>query len=476
MTDRRGVVVVGGGVAGLATAYDLAKAGGVDVTLLEAAPRLGGKVLSDRVGDFVFEGGPDSFITQKPAALELVRELGLEGRLLPTNDDEKDVFVYTRGALRRYPDGLMLMAPAKVLPFLASDLVPWASKLRMGLEPLVPRGPAGADESLGAFTRRRFGDEALDVIVGPVMAGIYAGDPDRLSLAATFPQFLEMERSVGSVLLALRAAHAKRLAAQAAKTPGPRVTMFMAMAGGLSGLVDAMASRLPSGALRLGTPASALARSRAGRWKVEAAGGTLEADTVVLALPAGPAAGLARGVDEGVAGELSAIPFVSTATVTLAYPAGAWGGRLRGFGFVVDRREARAVVAGTYSSSKFPGRSPQGTELLRLFLGGAGREEAAGWGDERVLGEVRRDLRSILGADPEPLAARVYRWPASNPQYNVGHQALVARLEARLKEFPGLLLAGSSYKGVGIPDCVRSGREAARRVLAAAERPAGGVA
>lgn len=466
-------LVVGAGICGLATAYRLAK-GGADVTLLEASPRLGGKVLSERVGTVVFEGGPDSFITQKPAALELVRELGLEGRLLPTSETDKDVFAYSRGRLRRYPEGLMLMAPAKVLPFLASDLVPWSAKLRMGLEFFLPRGSGAADESLGAFARRRFGHEALEVIVGPVMAGIYAGDPDRLSLAATFPQFLEMERSRRSIIMALRAAHAARAQGARAPGPGPRVTMFMALDGGLSTLVAALAQRLPPGAVRLSSPVESVARIGE-RWAVMVGGETLEADSVVFAAPSAASARILAGLDPVIAAGLASIPFVSTATVTLSYPPGSWGARLKGFGFVVDRREAKTIVAGTYSSCKFPGRAPDGTEVLRLFLGGAGREEVVSFDDARILSGVRADLSRILGADPEPAAGRVYRWPASNPQYNVGHQALLARLEEGLSAYPGLLLAGSSYRGVGIPDCVRSGSEAARRVLESSGRPKGGV-
>ncbi|MFH1723374.1 MAG: protoporphyrinogen oxidase [Elusimicrobiota bacterium] len=463
---RSRVVVVGGGVAGLACAYELGKArGDLEVRLLERSERLGGKILSERTGGLVLEGGPDSFITAKPWALELARELGLEGSLVPTSDRNKDVYIYTRGRLRRYPEGLMLLAPTKILPFLASDVVPWTAKLRMGLEWLVPRGDPARDESLGDWARRRFGREALETIVGPVLGGIYAGNPDRLSLASTFPQFKELERRHGSVLRGLRA---RRRSASEGRGAGD-ITMFMTLRNGLIELVEALAGRLPPGAAETRREALSLARTPAGRWRFELAGGSaLEADAAVLAVQADRAAGLLRSLDGGLADELAGIPFTSTAVVSLGYPAEGFAPPLNGFGFVVDRREARTVVAATFTSTKFPLRVTPDKVLIRCFLGGAGRERTLDMSDGELVGAVRRDLREIMGLDREPETVRVHRWPGANPQYLVGHSARLARITDRLSAYPGLILAGSSYRGVGIPDCVRSGREAARRIAEAA--------
>lgn len=452
----RRAAIVGGGIAGLSCAYELARAGGWEPRVFEAGPRLGGKIRTERVEGAVVEGGPDSFVTVKPDALELVRELGLEGELVPTAGGDTAVYAYTRGRLRRFPDGLMLMAPTKVLPFLASDLVPWSAKLRMGLEPLVPRGPADADESLGAFARRRLGEEALEVIVGPVMAGIYSGDPDRLSLRSTFPQFCELERKYGSLWRGLRAAAAARPA------PKPGVTMFMTLRDGLARLVDALAARLPGGCARTGTAVAGL-EPAGGRWRLALAGGERwEADAVVLAAGARAAAALLGGVDPALAEALKRQRCASTATVTFLYEPGAFGRRLSGFGFVVDRREARTLMAATYSSAKFPGRPHGGLELVRCFAGGVGREETAELPEAELAAAARRDLARILGKDPEPRALRVFRWPKASPQYEVGHEAWLRGLETELERRPGLRVAGASYHGVGLPDCVRSGRAAAR--------------
>lgn len=431
-------IVAGGGIAGLACAYELSAAG-AEVRLLEASGRLGGKIMSEEEAGVVFERGPDSFITAKPWALELARELGLSERLLPTAGGDPAVSVYTRGALRRYPAGIMSLSP-RPLDFLRSDIMPAAAKLRMALGRLLPARGRG-DESLAEFARRRYGPEALEVVIGPILAGIYAGDPERLSLASTFPQFLGGARSA----------------------PPAGATMFMSLKGGLSELVEAAAARLPAGCVRLWTALKSVERQGA-RWRVRVGPETLESEGLVLALPAPAAAAALEGLDPRLAALLRRIRFTSTATVGLLYEARAMPA-LSGFGFVVDRREAKAVMAATYSSAKFPGRTPPDKVLVRCFLDLAGT-------DEDLAAAARRDLKDICGISADPLSARVTRWKDANPQYEPGHGAWLAELEAALARWPGLVLAGSSYRGVGIPDCVRSGREAARRALSGG---AGGV-
>lgn len=464
----RRIVVAGAGIAGLSAAYELtSKDPALEVTLLESSARVGGKILSEKAGGVIFEGGPDSFVTNKPWGLELVRELGLDPELLRTNDKDKDVFVYARGRLRRFPEGLMLMAPTRIIPFLRSDLVPWPAKLRMGLELLVPRGDPDKDESLGEFARRRFGDEALETIVGPVLAGIHAGDPDKLSLRSTFPQFRDMELKHRSIYAAMRALARERARAERGKDAP---TLFMTLRGGLSRLPETLAGRLPAGAIKLNSGIRTLERRPGGGYSLSTeSGGTFDADAVILALPASAAAKLIP--DEPLSRELASIEFCSSATASLLFDAVGPCRKLNGFGFVVDRRERRGIMAATYSSTKFPGRAPDGTTLIRCFLGGAGRDAAVSGTDEDILSSVRGELKALLGIEADPLEARVYRWPSANPQYNVGHGARLERIAARLRSLPGVILAGSSYRGVGIPECVRSGREAAGLILAAGDAP-----
>ncbi len=462
----RRVVVLGGGITGLTAAYEAARLSkDVEVVLLEAASRPGGKVLTEERHGAVVELGPDSFVTAKPHALALARELGLGAELVPTDPRHRAVHVYSEGRLKALPQGLSLVVPTRAWPFLASDLLSWKAKLRLGLEPFAPAGPEGVDESVASFFRRRLGAEAAEKLVAPMLAGIFAGDAEALSLQSTFPQFREMERQGGLLRAARRA---KR------PSPAKDVSLFMTLRGGLSRLTGALAEHLPKGVARCGAAAAAL-RRRAGEWEITTAAEKFTADAVIAALPAPALAAVVGDFDAELARELRGIPFVSTATVTLAYEKKGFPAALDAYGFLVPRSEGRRLTAATYTSSKFPGRAPDELVLIRCFLGGAGREADAERPEEELVESARADLDVILGLGcARPAWARARSWPKANPQYNVGHAALLSRLETRLRAHPGLLLAGASYRGVGLPDCIHSGRQAAVRALALrAPEPAG---
>ena len=454
----RKVVVIGGGITGLVAARSLLRLSEkmrrpVDVVLLEAGPRLGGKVRTETVGGAVVETGPDSFVTLKPEMLELVRELGLGGELVGTAP-EASVSVLLRGRLVPLPSGLQLISPTRLIPFALSPLFSWRGKLRMALEPLIPVRRGHDDESLADFTRRRLGAEALEVLVGPMLAGIFAGDPEKISVKSAFPQLLEMEKR-GGLARALWTGGAKRAPRQGG------ATTFMTLKNGLSGAIEALAKSLPPGAVRVDCPASAVTR-RGGRWEVVTPRGVLEADAVIAASNAPAFADSVEGLDPELASRLREIPFASTATVTLVYDAASIPRPPRGFGFLTMRGEGATLTAATYSSSKFPDRAPQGKVVIRAFVGGAGREESAEAALMRIESRVREDLDRILGlGGAAPTAAKTTRWIKSNPQYNVGHARRLERLGSCLRDHPGLILAGCSYGGVGLPDCVRSGRRAA---------------
>lgn len=456
----RRVVVIGGGITGLAAARELTLAARrgkrVQVTLLEAAPRLGGKIRTETLDGAVAETGPDSFVTLKPDMLELVKELGLEGELVGTAPDAS-VSVLKGGRLVPLPSGLQLISPTRLLPFVFSSLFSWKAKLRMALEPLVPAGRPAEDESLADFTRRRLGDEALESLVAPMLAGIFAGDPEKMSVKSTFPQLVEMEKRGGL--------------ARSLWTPAPKrarrdgFSTFMTVRSGLSRVIEELAKSLPPDAVKLDCPAAAV-RRRGGHWEVVTPKGTFEADAVIAASNAPALADSVEGLDPELAARLREIPFVSTATVTLVYDREDVPKLPRGFGFLTTRGAGTTLTAATYSSSKFPARAPEGKVVIRAFVGGAGREESAEAALMRIESRVREDLDRLLDLrGAAPVAAKTTRWIKANPQYNVGHARRLERLASCLKSHPGLFLAGCSYGGVGLPDCVRSGRKAAELAL-----------
>jgi oxygen-dependent protoporphyrinogen oxidase len=465
------VVVVGGGISGLAAAHRLAEqagAGGLPLalTVCEAAGRLGGTIRTERTADgLLIEGGPDSFISEKPWALALADRIGLGPRLCRTDDRYRRTYVVHGGRLHPLPEGFLLLAPARLTPFVGSRLFSWRGKLRMALDLVLPRRPADGDESLASFVTRRLGREALERVAEPLVAGIYTAAPERLSLAATMPRFLALERQHRSLILGLRRSAAAR---EVTGASGARWSLFVTLAGGMTELVEALAARLPAGSIRLGCPVVGVDPGDAGApWTVRLGDGTAAgADAVVLAGEAHRMAPLVAGFDPELGRLLGGIRYASSATVTLAYPRSAVGHPLDGFGFVVPRAEGRAALACTFSSVKYPGRAPEGTVLLRAFLGGARAEGVLAHDDAQLVRLAEADLAGLLGIVGPPLLSRVARHPASMPQYEVGHLDRVAAIEARLSAWPGLALAGGAYRGVGIPDCIRSGEAAAERIVA----------
>jgi oxygen-dependent protoporphyrinogen oxidase len=464
------IAVVGGGIAGLAAAHRVVEVArerglGIELTLLEARERLGGTIETQRADGFLVESGPDSFLSDKPWALALCRRIGLESRLIGTDDRFRRVFVWHGGRLHPVPDGFQLLAPTRIRPFLTSSLFSPAGKLRMALDVLLPRRMPGDDESLGSFVRRRLGREALDRIAQPLVAGIYTADPDDLSLAATMPRFLDVERRDRSLILGLSKASRR---APPAGTSGARWSLFVSLAGGMGELVDALASRVPPEAVRTKQRVAGLERA-GGCWRVHLGeGGHVDADRVILAAEAHAANRLLRHVDPPLAALLQVIPYASSATISLGYRRADVPHALDGFGFVVPRSQGRDLLACTFSSVKFAGRAPAGHVLLRGFVGGALNASILERDDAELVTRVREELRQALGITAGPVLARTARYPLSMPQYTVGHLKTVDAIDHRVAGLPGLHLAGSGYRGVGIADCVRTAEAAADAAISGA--------
>jgi oxygen-dependent protoporphyrinogen oxidase len=466
----RRVVVVGGGIAGLAAAHRLVelteeKSLNLEVMLLEASSRLGGTIATERVDDFIVEAGPDSFITEKPWALRLCERLDLSSRLVSTQAAYQKVYVVHRGKLQPLPEGFFLLAPTRFWPFVQSPLFSWGGKLRMAADIFLPRGAIDGDESLGAFVRRRLGAEALDRIAQPLIGGIYAADPDQLSLSATMPRFKEMERARRSIILSM-ASEQRRRARNRETGSGARWSLFVTLAGGMQELVESIASRL-AGCVRLNTPIIRLAQDPdKSLWHITTGKNeSFEAKGVILATPAFQTGAILDHVASAAAADLQQITYASTATVSFAYRKEDFPKQLDSFGFVVPAMESRKIMACTFSNLKYPGRAPEGCVLLRAFVGGTLQPKLFQDDDATMVKNVRAELASLLGVTAQPFFSRLWRHPNSMPQYLVGHEARIKRIETALGGFPTLALAGSAYHGVGISDCVRTGEEAAEKVV-----------
>jgi oxygen-dependent protoporphyrinogen oxidase len=472
MSGPRRVVVVGGGITGLATARTLIKralerARPLSVTLIEQSPRLGGNLRTERVDGFVLDAGPDSWVANKPQATALARELSLGPSLVGTDERHRRYFVAWQGKLHPVPEGLVLGVPTRLAPLAFTPLFSIPGKLRMAAEPFVrPRRFEGdEDESIADFATRRLGREAADRLVAPLLGGISAGDASEISVRASFPQLVAMERQHGSLVRGMRASQRAR----APSSPkGAPPSAFVSLDQGVGGLVDALEARLRAdGAdVRTGTAVDGLTRSGPS-WRLALSGGqSLEADDVVLAVPGHRSATLLSGVDDAVSRALSDIRYASTATVFLAYRTAELGHPLDGVGFVVPRSLGRSILAATWVSSKWRGRAPEGHALVRAFFGGAAGEGVLAGADEDLTRLARSELGALMGITAEPLWSRVFRFDRVSAQMRVGHLAAMRGIRAGLAErAPGIHVAGGGYDGVGIPDCIRQADEVAIAIV-----------
>jgi oxygen-dependent protoporphyrinogen oxidase len=466
------VAVVGGGLSGLSAAHRLVELSKtmesrLDLTLFEAASRTGGMIATQQIGNYLVELGADSFITNKPAGVALCQRLGMENELIPTIDKWRKSLVLKDGKPVEVPEGFMLLSPAKVWPILKSPIFSWGGKLRMGWERFLPARKSSdtSDESLASFVKRRFGQELLERLVQPLVGGIYTSDPEKLSLRATLPRFLDQEQQYGSLIKASRSQAKKQSKAENSES-GARYGLFTAPKNGIQSILDRLREKIETSAtIRSDCPIKSVQQAEQG-WSVIIGGGETEQfDAVILALPTHRAAELLAGVSPELAGDLSSIEYASSAIVVSGHNLSDIKHPLDAFGLVIPEIEKRNIIAVSFSSRKFPGRAPEGKVILRTFVGGAMHPEMMELADDEMKETVRKELAAMLGVSGEPDFTEVVRYQNGMPQYHVGHLDRVASIESRVADLPGLELAGNAYRGVGIPDSIASGEAAAERVL-----------
>ncbi|MSN25103.1 MAG: protoporphyrinogen oxidase [Geobacter sp.] len=461
-------IIIGGGISGLATAWLLrskAEAAGkeLEISLLEKEQRVGGKIWSIKADGYTCEWGPNGFLDSKPQTLDLCKAIGVEGQLHRSNDNARKRFIFSGGELHRLPEG----GPS----FLKSGLISWPGKLRLALEPtpFIASAPSGTDESLADFGRRRLGKEALDKLIAPMVSGIFAGDPETMSLVSCFPRIAELEREYGGLVRAMiMLAKKKKQDVAAGKVvssaagPGGVLTSFRE---GIQALSDALSESL-GGIVKPGITVTAVEKGGSARYRVKCSDGSeQEADLVIVASPAFAAAEMLAGLDASVSGVLRQIPYASMTVICFGYERDRIAHPLDGFGYLIPKKEGRSTLGTLWDSSMFENRAPEGKVLLRSMMGGACFPEYVKLSDDEVAARVKKDLKAIMKIEAEPSFVRIFRHPQAIPQYTVGHGKRLETLDARLKSHPGLILTGNSYRGIGLNDCVAAAQRAADEAL-----------
>ena len=460
------IAIIGGGVSGLSAAFELEQqrqAGAkVEYVLFEASPNLGGVLRTECVDGCLVEAGPDSFVTEKPWAADLCRALGLGDQLIGSNDADRKTYILTRGRLVEMPDGLMFLVPTKILPTGLSPLFSWTTKLRMAQELFHPPRAVDHDESVADFVTRHYGGEMVDRLADPLLSGVYGGEAANLSVRAVLPRFAEMERTHGSLGKAMLAARKKNSASS--KKPAP--PLFTSLKDGMQHLAQMIVAKLPASALLTSAPVRVLQpQPDAGGWLVSAGLQSDHFDAVVVALPGPAAASVLSMASAELSAELGAVQYSSSITVGLGYDRDVRESLPPGFGFLVPRSEGKRLLAATFVHNKFPHRAPDDRALLRCFFAGGNAEGVWPLTDNQIVEIVLDELQEILGLRTDPLFSRVYKWKSAMAQYGVGHLERLERIERLRQQLTGLALAGNAYRGIGVPDCVRTGRDAAKQLI-----------
>jgi oxygen-dependent protoporphyrinogen oxidase len=463
------IAIIGGGISGLSAAFTIEekRQSGTEVryVLFESSPRLGGVLVTDHVDGCLVEAGPDSFLTEKPWAADLCGRIGLGDQLIGSNDSERKTYIVAKGKLVVMPDGLMFMVPTKIISTVFSPLFSWRTKMRMAAEWFHPPHKASEDETVAEMVRRHYGPEMVELLADPLLSGVYGGEASGLSVRAVLPRFADMESKHGSLGRAMLESRKQARKKMGAAANVPARPLFTSLKDGMQQMVDAVVARLDAKALKTSAVVQSVIRQDNG-WTVCAGYQTDQFDAVIIATPAHAAADVLESTDENLARDLSEIKYSSSVTVTLGYDEKVRRALPPGFGFLVPRSEGHRMLAATFVHNKFPHRAPENRALVRCFLGGARDEPILEMGEKEILEIVRGELRQIISLNAEPLFARVYKWKSAMAQYSVGHLERLQRIEALRQKLPGLALAGNGYNGIGVPDCVRSGTEAAGKVLA----------
>jgi len=465
---RKRVIVVGGGISGLATAVHLVEESPeLDVVVLEENDRLGGVIATHREDGFLVEEGPENFITNVPWCMDFCRKIGFEQQLIATNDEFRAAFVVRDGELCKIPEGFVIMAPSRLKPILTTPILSWKGKLRLMLEWLVPRKKEETDESLTSFATRRFGREVFERLIQPLVGGIYTADPDQLSLSATMPRFVKMERDHGSLTRAVFKEAAQKKA-QKGKSSGARSGVFVGAKAGMSEMVDVIRTRLGESRFRTSAKVTRISKKGDGQFHLDLAGvnsETVQADAVVVATPAYHAANILNEMSAQLSDELNKIPYAGCALVSLGYRREQIGHQLDGFGYVTPQVEDREVLSSSFNSVKYVGRAPNGCELIRVFIGGACQEHLVDSDEKKLLEIAENELHQLLKVEGVPVFTHIVRQRKKMPQYHIGHEDLVKRIGELTDEQDGLFLTGNAYHGVGMPFCVRGGETTAKKVV-----------